>query len=473
MRLRNVLKYSPKFMYKLLRYLYDKIPLKFKQSKRYKKVYKETLAFLEDSQWLTREEHENYQLSELKKMLKHAYETVPYYTKLFNEHKINVNKINSLADFKVIPYLTKEIIQQNKDELISLKYKRSNINYQTTGGSTGIPLGFYVDNDYDKGREDAFITMLYRRVGYENGERTFVLRGNIINGLNLKKNIFHKENYSLNEVNASSYHLNSNNINYYVDALIKSNSVCIKAYPSSLYLIALYIKNNSQACFKNIKLIILASENIYGHQRSLFKEVFPAAKVYSFYGHTEHASLAGECEQNEFYHVQSEYGYTELIKENGLETEAEDEEGEVVATSFTNYVMPFIRYKTSDIAINTNKVCSCGRNYKLIKSIQGRAQEQIITIDSTRVSLTSIIHGQHFEALGKIKEYQLVQNEIGRVLLKIVKSDDFKQSDAKKIKSTMESSVDNRILVDISFVDQIEKTGRGKHKFLIQNIKAS
>ena len=189
------------------------------------------------------------------------------------------------------------------------------------------------------------------------------------------------------------------------------------------------------------------------------------------YGHTEHASFAGECEKSEFYHLQSEYGYAELIKENGQYPENELDIAEIVATGFSNYVMPFIRYKTSDMAVYTNKVCSCGRNYNLIKGIHGRSQEQIITLDNTKIFLTSIIHGQHLDTLGRIKEYQLVQNVKGRVEVKIVKSNDFKESDAKKIKRTMESAADNQIQVDIIFVDVIEKTGRGKHKFLIQNIK--
>jgi phenylacetate-CoA ligase len=177
------------------------------------------------------------------------------------------------------------------------------------------------------------------------------------------------------------------------------------------------LENNIKLKINNLKAVLCASENLYDFQRKKINEVFNG-RVYSFYGHTEHCCLGGECEKSSYYHLFSEYGYTEIINENGEDVKEENEMGEIVATGFNNYVMPFIRYRTGDIAVNTNEKCECGRNYKLIKRVQGRVQEFFIDEKENLVIFTwadePIWHVKH-----KIKEYQYVQNELGKVILNI------------------------------------------------------
>jgi phenylacetate-CoA ligase len=56
-----------------LKYAYCAIPLPI----RYGKVFRETYKFLQESQWWSKEQLEEYQLQQLSKLLHHAYENVP------------------------------------------------------------------------------------------------------------------------------------------------------------------------------------------------------------------------------------------------------------------------------------------------------------------------------------------------------------------------------------------------------------
>jgi phenylacetate-CoA ligase len=58
-----------------LKYAYGAIPLPI----RYGKVFRDTYAFLQQSQWWSRERLEEYLLQQLSKLLHYAYENVPYY----------------------------------------------------------------------------------------------------------------------------------------------------------------------------------------------------------------------------------------------------------------------------------------------------------------------------------------------------------------------------------------------------------
>ena len=167
--------------------------------------------------------------------------------------------------------------------------------------------------------------------------------------------------------------------------------------------------------------------------------------------------------------MQSEYGYTEIINKEGEDASYEDEVGEIVSTGFSNYAMPFIRYKTGDMAIFTNEKCTCGRNYKLIKRVEGRKSEYFVDRDGNKITLT-----RSDEALWRVSNsiftFQYIQNEPGDVILEIVIKNEFGKHDLELIKEGFRKFYPQFDL-EIKIVGNIERTERGKHMYLVQNIK--
>lgn len=456
----KVVKKLPYCILKYVKYVYFSIPDYIRCGKKFK-IKREKLN---KSKLWSKEQHEKFQLNQLKKLIRHAYENVPYYTRVFNERNLKPDDIKNFNDLKKIPYLTKEIIQENLDELIAKNYDKSKLKYVTTGGSTGMPMGFYVDAKADRDTEWAFITSLWERVGYNINRvnRSVILRGNIP-----RCNKFYE--YKGRDLILSSFQLTSERIDDYIRMIEKFKPDFIQAYPSSIILLAKYIlKNNIKLNLHKTKAILCSSENLYEQQRRDIETAF-GIRVYSFYGHTEHACLAGECEKSSYYHIESEYGYTEILDDNGLDVCQEDEIGEIVATGFNNYVIPFIRYKTGDMAINTMYKCPCGRNVKIIKKIQGRKQEYFIDKTGSFITFTC-----SDDALWRVKEkvqcYQYIQKKPGSVILNIQSSEKLKDCDYQKIKEDFNSFFPG-FEININEVDEITRTKRGKFKFLIQNIK--
>ena len=60
------------------------------------------------------------------------------------------------------------------------------------------------------------------------------------------------------------------------------------------------------------------------------------------------------------YHLQPEYGYTELspIKNTGTYNK-------VISTGFWNLALPLIRYNIGDSIVPSDKSCLCGRSFPL------------------------------------------------------------------------------------------------------------
>lgn len=458
--LKRILKKLPKEVLQPIKYFRDLIPDYYRYGKVFRSIYKE----LEICEKMKEEKQREYQLEQLQKLLKYAYENVEYYKNVFDERGLKPEEIKTHQDLKKLPYLTKDIIKENFNDLISKKISQKDLLYLTTGGSSGTPLGFYENKQIAGPGEWAFVTHLWKRVGYDVRKRNrfVILRGNSV-----KRDI---AEYDGGNLILSSYDLTEENIERYIRLIEKFNPDFIQAYPSSIDILSKFLlEKGKRVKVNNLKAILCSSEKLYDFQRTNIEAAFKV-RVFSFYGHTEHCCIAGECEKSDYYHIQSEYGVVELINEQGKYATEENERGEIIATNLNNYVMPFIRYKTGDIAINTKTNCSCGRSYKLIKGLEGRELEQIITYSGAKVSLTALIFAQHFYAFSKIKSMQLEQFEKGKVIVKIVEQQRLNEEDKLEIINNMRKATSDTLDVEIEITDNIERTKRGKHKFLIQHL---
>ena len=105
------------------------------------------LAELEESQWWPRERIEELQAERLQRLIRYAYDQVPYYRRLMDERGLRPHDIQSAADLAKLPVLTKDLIRANFDEMRAEGYPRSALLLGRTRGSTGEPLLFYSSID--------------------------------------------------------------------------------------------------------------------------------------------------------------------------------------------------------------------------------------------------------------------------------------------------------------------------------------
>lgn len=213
----------------------------------------------------------------------------------------------------------------------------------------------------------------------------------------------------------------------------------------------------------------MTSENLYPGQKE-FIESKLGGRVFTFYGHSEGACIAGWCEYEDKYHENCEYGYTELIDGAGRVIHEPNIKGEIVATSFGNYIMPLIRYKTGDYSSWSDKTrCSCGRNYRILNSINGRwTQEFFIGKQGNKISMAAI--NMHDSVFDNVRNYQFEQNEKGKCTLRIVKGDAYADTDETIIKNNLNQKFNGTMDINVEYVDDLSRTLRGKQRFIIQNI---
>jgi phenylacetate-CoA ligase len=396
---------------------------------------------LENRELLSPESIKEYQLSQLKSILIHSSKNVPYYRDLFKKISFDPIQFPDFDQIKNIPFLTREIIRNNFDKLISTKKIKNGYYAATTGGSTGLPLKFLLDYD-SVYKENAFIYYYRKKNGYLFDDKTTTFRQVEFGDKLWKFNPMH------NEIIFFPIKLSKLTIEYYGRKINEYKPQYLNGYLSAIWYFAKLLEECKISLDFKLKGIFLTSENIDFKQRD-FIEKFFNAKSTTFYGHSERCVIAQEMIPSR-YSFDPYYGYTEQIK-------LEKYKYSIVGTGFLNYIMPFIRYKTDDICTPENKYFSIEGKRSSIKGLRGANDE---FLPSTVCELDKPI-------FKNIMTYQLLQKEKGNADLLIIVGEQFKSSEMEGIRDEINRQTKGIIEINIKIVENLILSPRGKHQTYI------
>lgn len=401
-----------------------------------------------------------FELSEIKRVVKHAYENTKGYRRSLESVGAKPDDIDSIDIFRRLPLLTKEML---RDGLEDYSCEYPNREYITTGGSTGIPTGMYRD-PISLAKELASKAHQYHRIGWREGDRQMVFRG-----LQIESPERMQFAAEFNELRCSTYQFVPEQMEVYRQKAFEYQPEWIRCYPSSGYVFADYLKDSKKP-FPKIKGILCSSENLYDFQKQLFREVFgEETKIFIHYGHYEMSALAGFCEYTDDYHVLPQYGYVEVLDKDGNLVTKAGEVGEIVATSFVMSATPFVRFKTEDLAVFKGWGCAeCGRPYQIWERIEGRLQELIQT-ETGRLISTSMLN-MHDDSYDFLKQFQFHQKEKGSVIFRFVPKTHFTGDELRETQAKLQRKLGDDIVLQMETVEEIPLTKRGKHRLLIQDL---
>jgi phenylacetate-CoA ligase len=424
------------------------------------------LQEFERNQWLPKKEIERIQWVKLQSLLDYAYRNVPFYKKIFKDIKLKPKDIKTKDDFRKLPVLTKEGIDNNSSEMISGVYGEKDLVKNSTGGSTGRNLNFFVDGRRSHLKE--IVTIRGNRwAGLDVGERHAYLWGSpfdISLQNELKNKIFNKL-YGC-DLFLSSYDLSEENMLSYAKKLQFYKPKVIIGYPSPLYLFAKFIEDKKIEGFET-KSIISSAEALYEYQREGIESVFQC-KLFNRYGSREFGNIAHECSEHSGMHINIDHVYIECLKEDG-EPANPGETGELIITDLDNYAMPFIRYRIGDTGVLSDRNCNCGRSLPLLEEVGGRTFDIIVGANGRHLGgtfWTLLLR----TAIEGIQQFQVVQESESKIIIKIVVNESFKSKNIDVLTKKIHQYCGENMQIIIEEVDKIPLTKSGKFRFVISKV---
>jgi len=460
MTLREMVKRLPYPIRQGTKYVYGTLPPRI----RYGRVFWETYNFLQESQWWSKEKLEEYQMQQLSKLLRHAYENVPYYRKIFDERGLKPKDIQSIDTFRQLPLLSKSDIMNREEDFISLAHK-NRLEPAHTGGTTGSPLHFWYEKGVTRAKERAFFERMWRWHGYNSWkDRSVIITGAYKLGERIKYNPAEK---SLLLVNPS---FTFQKVKRYIAIIEKFQPKAIRGYPSLLWALAHFINQyEMRVKVPSLKVVFCNSEKIYDFQRKEISTAF-GCKVVDHYGHNEMLALLQKCELNKEYHVIMEYGIVEILRPDGSPVHDSQTYGEIVATGFNNFAFPLIRYKTGDwvILAEDQTPCECGRAYPRIKEVIGRSGDFILTPSGRLVSPTTIEFAIRF--MKNFKDVQIVQVQKDLIEIQIVPDRLFREEEGKQFAEAVKARIGEDIQIKVKITEAIERPLSQKGRFIVSEV---
>ncbi len=439
----RIIKKQPNFIKKIY---YNIVPFK----KRYGSVYGETVDFLNDVDNWAYDRTKEFQFNELKRVLIDAQKYVPYYGKLFSEYEFNPN-INSFNDIRKLPYLTKDIINDNFEEMVSTNFNGKKYLFKTSG-STGKRLQFYGEDSMYK-KEAAYIFHSFKSHGSDlyNDWSIWIRRHSPKDNNDLMV-----KDYELKRIYLSAFHLNDQTIYDYVKIINNSKIKTIVTYPSTAYWLSCLLEKNN-LILDRITSLHGASEKCLPIWSDKIKSVF-GFDFKMHYGQVEKISFAYQSSVSNYYHESLTYSFTEY-----------DESNTIVGTSFMNNVMPFIRYKTNDVVELIESPSYDYSSPLIIKEIDGRIDDMIMSETNSKIPSVNF-----YTVMSKIKEvrmFQFRQKTDKSTKLSIVVEDGFNDEILNELKKQIQLRVGN-IPLFIEVVDEIHRDPiTGKIRCVITDIK--
>ena len=399
------------------------------------------------------------QMKKLRRILKIAYENVPLYHRKYKAASIHPDDIITLDDLAKVPPVTKSEIQLSPmQNMIARKANASRLTWRSTSGSTGTPLNIALN----KRTVELEGAIWYRSLS-ENGfrfrdktsiicdPRSFPKSRRLIESLGIIKRQY------LSIFDSAETQLTH---------LEQFKPDVIKAYPSSLSILADYSKQRASSL--KPRIVFTSAEILDRQSREFINSAF-GTEIFDNYSSNEFALMAWECSKHNGYHINLDSILMEFVEDE--ETVAFGERGEILCTGILNEIMPLIRYKIGDVGIPIKDECSCGRTLPLMKMVEGRADDFLITTDGQIISPT-VFFPYPFTNFDEIRQFRVIQEKREHVVIQVIPRNGLhnKQQILQEAENNIKRLFGEQMQVEFQVLDKIERDSTGKFRKIVSNI---
>lgn len=419
--------------------------LRFPRHWLHRRRYPERYAQLEillRNQALSRDELLHKQQADFVDLLAFATAHVPYYTQRLGTHP------------DVIPILEKDAVRERLDDLLARDADPARVKLGHTGGSTGKPLAFWYDETKHElmraGMMRGFMMSGWRpgqKVLNFWGARQDVAAGGVF-GSNWSDLIAAEKTIGATEFGADR-------LREWARFVQRYRPVLLYGYASAMSELARFIIAEGMRMPSSLIGVYSTAEVLSEAQRQVMQQAF-GCKVFNQYGCREVPNIAWECRHGNM-HV-----FADLVVLESLRVDADEQ---LLVTSLTNRLMPFIRYRLGDSGRLLEGECACGSAFPLMEMGLCRHNDLI------RTRAGNSIHPGFFNHLldgqASIRQFQWIQRDLDRIELNLVASAPLSRAIQAALSEKICLKMADRVTLEVNYVEHIPRTVSGKQRFVI------
>jgi phenylacetate-CoA ligase len=322
---------------------------------------------------MPKEKLRKLQLERLKRVVKYAYERVPFYRKRFETAGIKPEDIKTLEDIRYLPFTSKADLREVYPFGMFAVPLSEIVEIHSSSGTTGKPVVMgYTRGDIEVWKEVMARSITMMEVTKEDIIQIAYGYGLFTGGLG-----FH---YGALTIGATIVPASAGNTRRQIELMRDFGSTVLCCTPSYALYLAEYAREEMGIEPDSLKLKAgsFGAEMWTDEMRREIERRF-GIRAYNVYGLTEiiGPGVAHECPEQRGLHIWEDHFYPEIIDPETGEPLPEGERGELVLTTLTKEGVPMLRFRTRDITAFIPGECSCGRTAIKIERIRGRSDDMI------------------------------------------------------------------------------------------------
>lgn len=368
------------------------------------------------------------QYRQLDALIKHAWDTSPFYRNRFAHSGYNPSIELSPAWFSSLPTLSRQQLQSDYEQIVSTQPPASH-GAPIEGASSG-----------STGRPIRFLSTEYTRTIW----RTLGLRSHLWNNRDFSENFAVIRAKVKNQM-ATDW---GNNVNHVFESassptldirtpiaeqaawLLEQNSRYFLTFPSNLRGLAERFQDLGTSP-SSIREIITVGEMLTAETRNFCEHVFKAP-IRDVYSASEVGYIAFQCSEGH-YHVQENL-LVEILDENGDPVPI-GKVGQVVITDLHNFASPLIRYAIGDYAELGPSSCGCGRKLMQLNQILGRSRNLVTLPNGSK--FWPMMAVQEWPKSAGITRHQVIQKSLDQLEVRLEMSRQLTEAERIQISSAL------------------------------------
>ena len=313
------------------------------------------------------------QSARLIRMVRNAYEHVPFYRQKFDDIGLVPGDIHSIDDVTKLPFTVKTDLRDNYPFGLFAVPQSELVRIHASSGTTGkqTVVG-YTRHDIDVWAEGAARALNAAGATREDIIHVSYGYGLFTGGLGL--------HYGAEHMGATALPVSSGNTKRQVQILQDFGSNFLCCTPSYAMFIGETVRDMGiDPHSLKLRGGLFGAEPWTDNMRREIERLLDI-RAYDIYGLSEIAGpgVSYDCELQNGLHVCEDYFYPEVIDPDTLEPLPDGEYGELVFTCIGKEALPLIRYRTRDICALYHEPCACGRTTVRMTKPRGRSDDMLI-----------------------------------------------------------------------------------------------
>jgi phenylacetate-CoA ligase len=333
---------------------------------------------------------------------------------------------------------------------------------EQTSGTTGKPLRLWLSRQTVRDWFALFEARVRRWNGVSRTDRWAMLGGQLVVPVSQHRPPFWVWNAGMKQLYMSSYHLSSDTIPDYLEAMRRYGVTYLLGYASSMTTVAQTLLERGIPALP-LRVAISNAEPLSDSQRERISSAF-RCPVRDTYGMAEIVCGASECASGSL-HLWPEAGILEILQDDRDEAAPQSAPGRVVCTGLLNADMPLVRYEVGDRGVlgSAETPCACGRLLPRLGQIEGRTDDLVVTPDGRRIGRLDPV----FKADLPIREAQIVQEAVDCVRVRLVPAPGFGPSHARSVRHRLGQRLGEAVHVVVETVAEIPRGPGGKFRAVV------